>query len=620
MHALVRHPFVRLLAAFGLAGALLLPGAALPARAAEQDLVLRVGTTQDLDSMNPFQTALVVGFETFTLNYDLLVNWGANLETVPGFAESWSQSPDGLTWTFKINPDLRWSDGTPATAEDARWTLQFMLDGLAAENGAVGLGYLDPYIRNASITAVSAPDPTTLLIETDRPNLRVLQMYIPILPKHVWQDLTPATVGDFLNDPPVVGSGPYQAVEWKTGEFVRFARNPHWPGPELAASEVVIRVFDSADVMVTALRAGEIDYAHGVLAAHMDALVNEPDIVTVAGVGNGFTQLGFNTYAQPIPDGGASTLALQDPAFRDALGYAIDKQLLIDRVLGGYGTVGSTNVPPFQVRWHVPPETPRTFDIELARQKLDAAGYVLDDAGNRLDREGRRLDLGLYMPEDDIYPLVAEFIRDWFAQLGIRVTPQVFDSGTLIEMMLPPEAGEGYLANFDMFIWGWGGDVDPNSLLEILTCGAIGTTSDSFFCDQRYDELFELQNLAVTDEERKAHLAEMQQIIYEQAPYHILFYDAVLVAHRTDRFVGWTNQPADGVPLMSYGSFGYRQLRPAVVPPAPTPTPVPGVPVPDPAPVAEDWTPLLIGVVVVAAGVALIVILRKRRPTGTEEG
>jgi peptide/nickel transport system substrate-binding protein len=612
-----RTRFVRLLAVLGLTGALLLPGAAQPARAMEPvDPVLRVALLQDLDSMNPFQTALVVGFETFTLNYNLLVNFGANLEPVPGFAESWEQSPDGLTWTFRIRPDMKWSDGTPATAEDARWTLQLFLDAQAAEV-PVGLGYLDPYVRNAAITAVEAPDPTTLVITTDRPNRQVLLLYIPIVPKHVWGHLTPETISEFPNNPPIVGSGPYQAVEWRTGEFVRFARNPHWTGPELAASEVVIRFFESGDTMVEALRAGEIDYASGVSPLHFEALHGVPDIVTVSGVGNGFNQLGFNTYPDPIPDGGASTTALRDRAFRDALAHAIDKQLLLDRVLLGHGVVGSVQVPPFQVAWHAPPAEPRPFDIELAKQKLEAAGYVLDAEGRRLDHEGRPINLRLVMPDtDENYPPIAEFITDWFGLLGIEVTSHVYDSATLIDLMLPPVADGP--ADFDMFIWGWVGDIDPNSLLHILTCEAIGTTSDSFYCNPRYDELFRLQNEAPTDEERKAYMTEMQQIIYADVPYIILNYEAVLVAYRTDRFTGWTNQPANGVPLFGYGSHGYWQLA-AVEPAEQVPTPPPPGEVPEPAPGLDPTLMVAILVVIlVVAGTVLALVFRRRRAASEE--
>ena len=128
MPSTLRGRMTRMLMAFGLAATLILPAAATTTAA--DPTILRVGTTQDLDSLNPFQTQLLIGYEIFTLNYDLLVGYGSNNEPVPGFAESWSQSADGLSWTFKIRSGMTWSDGQPATAEDARWSYQYILDAL----------------------------------------------------------------------------------------------------------------------------------------------------------------------------------------------------------------------------------------------------------------------------------------------------------------------------------------------------------------------------------------------------------------------------------------------------------------------------------------------------------
>ena len=120
----------RALAALALVFGTILPGASAT-HAAEGDLILRAGTDQDLQVLNPFESVVVADFEVFTLNYDLLVNFGPNIEPAPGFAESWTQSTDGKQWTFKIRPGMKWSDGQPATSEDARWTYQTILDAVA---------------------------------------------------------------------------------------------------------------------------------------------------------------------------------------------------------------------------------------------------------------------------------------------------------------------------------------------------------------------------------------------------------------------------------------------------------------------------------------------------------
>jgi peptide/nickel transport system substrate-binding protein len=553
---------VNLTAAAGLAAALILPAAA-PVAAAEEPRILRVGTIQDLDSMNPWNTALTTGFEAFTLNYDLLVNFGQDLEPVPGYAESWerAENADGtFTWTFKMRDGMKWSDGEPATAEDARWTLQFVLDAVTAGE-YVGLGYIDPDLANAGVTKVEAPDATTLVVTNTDPSDRILQMYIPILPKHIWEGQTLESIPTFANDPTVVGSGPYQAVEWQTGQFARFAQNPNYWGPKGAAEEVVLQFYASADTMVQALKGGDLDYALGINADQFDSLKSEPDIAVVNGPTNGWTMLNINSYDKDIPGGGASTKALRDPAFRDAIGYAIDKPTLVDRVLGGYGTPGTTQVPPFQERWHVEPDKPRTFDVALADEKLTAAGYPKDASGQRLDKEGKPINLRLYLATDSVsYEKAAAFIVEWFAEIGIKVTTATYDEATLIEIELPPEAGEGYTADWDMIIWSWTGYADPGPLLQIFTTDFIGSTSDSLWSNATYDELYTAQAAATDPDERHRIMAEMQNLFYDEAPYHILFYEDTLVAHRTDKFANWTNQPASAFPLFGYGSFGYPLL------------------------------------------------------------
>lgn len=629
MRLSLRTRMVRAVGAAGLAATLLLP-ATVPAIAQTQN-VLRVGTTQDLDAMNPYQTAFVVGFEVFTLNYELLVGFGQKLEPVPGFAESWTTNDAGTEYTFKIPDGKLWSDGEPATSEDVRFSIQLLLDAIASDAGAMCLGYLDPYLVNAGVTTVTAPDPQTVVVTLSRANDRILKTYVPILPAHVWASKA-ETICDDQFATPIVGSGPYQAQEWQTGQQVSFTKNPNWTAGDLAADEIVLQIFASEDTMAQALRNDELDYAQNVLSDQFDALTGAENIVTVAGTANGFTELGFNTYGtgtgNTIEGGGPSTPALLDAAFRDALGYAIDKDELITTVLGGYGEPGTTQVPPFQTAWHKDPATPRTFDLAVAGQKLEAAGYVLDGAGKRLDKAGNPIVLDLVFPDSDTtYATTAEFIKTWWAELGIAVNPTQYDGDTLVDLMLPPEADPAadYKADYDLFIWGWGGDVDPNSLLEIFTCDQIGNTSDSLYCNEAYDTLFTQQNEAATPDARKGFMDQMQDIVYNDAPYHILYYDASLHAYRTDRFAGWVNQPDNGTPLFGYGPYGYTQLTLAseAAPSATagatdgggasaTPAPATGGGTSSPA-LAGDTTMLAAILALVAIAVVALFLVRRRR-------
>jgi peptide/nickel transport system substrate-binding protein len=560
---------MRLVAATALGLSLLLPAAA-PVAAADP-VVLTVGTTQDMDSTNPFNTMLVSGYEAFQLTYDLLTNFELDTSPGPGFADSWERSPDKVT--YHIRDGMKWSDGTPATSKDVCYSWGLAMAAIA-DGANVGAGYLDPNVKDAGVTKIECPDDSTFVAYTTDQSDRVFQVYVPILPEHVYGKIDYKKMADEKFDAPLVGTGPYTLAEWKTGQFARFVRNPNYWGQQGFEDEVVIRFFpDNADAMFQALKNGELDYAHNVNPDQFKQLQADPLYKAVAGKANGWTQLAFNTYGtgtgKTIPDGGPSTKALLDPAFRDALGYAVDKQVLVDRVLGGFGDVGTTVVPPILADWHVEPDKPRTFDIELAKSKLDAAGYKLDANGVRLDKEGKPIKLRLYAPDSEAsYAKSAEFVKDWFGQLGITVSTQVLTSAALGELVLPPPDGT---AKYDIELWGWVGNPDPNALLQIFRCDAIGGTSDSQYCNPEYDKLYDLQTTQA-GAERKATLAKMQNLIYNEAPYDVLYYDANLDVYRTDRFAGWQNMPESGTPMFTYGDLNYSLLTDATAAPSPAPS------------------------------------------------
>ncbi len=175
----------------------------------------------------------------------------------------------------------------------------------------------------------------------------------------------------------------------------------------------------------------------------------------------------------------------------------------------------------------------------------------------------------------------------------------------------------------------------PNALLQIFKCDAIGSSSDSQYCNPEFDALYEEQLDATTNEERKTILAEMQNLIYDEAPYDILYYDANLDAYRTDRFAGWQNQPtANGTPMFTYSTLGYTLLTDvAAATPEPTgaapsgsaapgetagPTPAASGDGGTPAPAADN-TPLILGVgaliVIVAAGI----LFSRRRKSAVDD-
>jgi peptide/nickel transport system substrate-binding protein len=555
----------------GLVAASLLPAVAPVAHAADP-VVLWVGTTESLDSSNPWTTYLPVGSEVFQLTYDLLTEFDADGKPAPGFAETWDRAPDKVT--FHVRPGLQWSDGEPATSRDVCYSWGLAMAAIRNKTH-IGAGYLDPNVKDAGVTKIECPDDTTFVASTKDQSDRIYQVYVPILPAHVFGSIDYRKIVDEKFTPPLVGTGPYTLAEWKAGQFARFVRNPNYAGKQGFEDQVVIRFFSDTDTMVRALQGNEIDYVRRVDPEQLKTIAADPAYKTSPGKANRWTELAFNTYGsgtrKTINRGGPSTKALLDVKFRDALGYAVDKQALVDGVLGGYGDFGTTNVPPALEEWHVEPDHPRTFDVELAMTKLDAAGYKLDGAGRRLDRQRKPITLRLYTPDsDENYRTAADQIKESYGRLGIELETHFVDTAALGTIVLPPEGGG--TANYDMVLWGWAGNPDPNALLQIFRCDAIGDTSDSQYCNPAYDKLYD-QQLKQVGEARKATLARMQNVIYDQAPYEILYYDWNLDAYRTDKFAGWANMPPNGTPFFTYGVLNYTLLTDAKAAPKPTPTP-----------------------------------------------
>jgi peptide/nickel transport system substrate-binding protein len=520
------------------------PVAAQEEDGGDEEVVVRFGTTNSLDSLNPFKAVEVPSYEVINMQYNLLVEFSQeDLSPVPGIAESWETSEDGLTWTYHLNPDATWSDGEPVTSEDVKYTYERIQE---EEQGT----YID-YVRQ--IDRIETPDDQTVVLHTKKPSVQMLSIWVPILPKHIWEDV-PADESKTFKNEPAIGSGPFQAQEWRRGQFVRLVKNPHYFRSEPAVDEIVVQFYDNPDTMVQALKQGEVDFIDSIPTRLFQSLEGEPQIETLSSSDAGFTELGFNLYEPnpqvieefDAPETSTGHPALLDVRVRQAINWAIDEQELTDSVLLGEGQVGSTLVPPPLAKYHLELEESEVmgFDIARAQELLAEAGWEDTDGNGFVDKDGEDLELRLYVRSESTDTIkVGTFISDWLEQAGIRVNTKAVSDNTLTDDI--------YAADYDMFIWGWGSDPDPDFILSVLTCGQFMFWSDTFWCNEEYSRLYEEQKTQLDLDERAETIHEMQRIAYEESPYVIFFYDNALEAYRTDTFTGWTRQPEDLGPLVS---------------------------------------------------------------------
>jgi len=542
-------------------------GAATPASAAAgtaaADPTFTIGTTNEVDSFNPFNGIEAESFEAWALMYDYMISWSPkDMSPQPdgGLAESWDTSEDGLTWTFHIRTGVRWNDGVPLTARDIAYTYNRILDG-GPESSTWG-SYL------SSVKTITAPDAQTVVLKLSKPNAVLPLLPMPIVPEHVWKNVDESEVKGYSNEPsngqPVVGSGPFELVEGKAGgSSYRFVRNDDYWGGEPSMGEVDMQVYRSEDTLVQALSAGEIDFAEDPTPLQIDRLKDDPNITAQEGDSPGFDEIAFNTGSIDTKTGepmGDPNPAVLDPKFRFALNYSIDRDQLVSKAYQGAALPATNIIPPAYKPYQWTPPTPDAYayDPEKAKQLLDAAGYRVGSDGWRTLPDGSpigKLHL-LARSDSETSQATMQFFHEWLADVQIDSDVTYMESSKLTNVILEGE--------YDAFQWGWYVEPDPDSMLSYFTCGQLGNWSDSWYCKRAYDKLYTEQNQATSQTQREAIVRKMQQMLYVDAPYLVTVYNQIGEAYRSDRWEGFVPQPdPGGVLLFQYGHANYLNIVPA---------------------------------------------------------
>lgn len=532
---------------------LLMAVTVMPLASAEEeaDLVtLRIGLTQDWETLNPTSGFAVSEYEIWNIHYATLTNKAADdFEVIPGLAESWTESNGGLTYTYTLREGLTWSDGEPLTAEDVAWNINTGRD-QEWDNMISTVLNLDAVVideRTVEVTS-SVPDP----------KLPTLDVYL--VPKHIWEpvatDYDAATQYDALDG---VGSGPFVISDFRKGQSVTMVANPNfygWEGEDPPIDQIVFQLFENPDAMVAALQQSQLDAIHGFPAGSADALENDPNIEIVAGQQGGFDELAINGGAvegQPHP-------ALLDLEVRRAISYAIDKDAVIEDLWFGLAEPLEVMSPSADPKWlpDIPADKAFSYDPAKANQILDDAGYVdTDGDGIREMPDGTNPIILRHAvnTDGDLAPAIAELFSGWMEEIGIGVELESYDQDALYGVIV-----EG---TYDTFFWGWVPFVDPDPMLSYFTEAELGNYQDANWVDPRFEELY-LEQKEELDLDRRVEIVhEMLTIFHDAAIYIPLYLGPDLQAYRTDTFEGWVQQPADiGPVFFSNSSPSYVLLRP----------------------------------------------------------
>lgn len=503
----------------------------------------RLGSSEAFDTMNPLSSYMQVTYEFFILIYDSLVKYDENYDPTPCLAADWSVSDDDLVWTFNLQEGVVWHDGEPFTSADVKFTYDLMME--------TGLGYMySAYLEG--ITDIQCPDENTVVITTDTPKANMLMNTTPILPEHIISAIPTEELEVWANETPV-GTGPYK-FDSQGDNFVKVVKNEDYFGQLPTVDEFVFVDFENIDAMAQSIMLGEIDGATNLNPAQLAQLQADENVEVISGQEPGFMQVGINCWTDPASGGNPLLL---DKSIRQAIDLAMNKQKIVDMAYSGQGTAGTTLINPGDF-YHYEPTAGelRMYDPDAANALLEAAGYTDKNGdGVREAADGTPLEFEFITIADNVEEVKSgQMIASDCAAVGIKINNVTMDSGALYDKII-----EG---NYDMFIWGWGADVDPTVILNVLITDQIGGNNETFFSNESYDELYVAQQNEMDESKRQEMVFEMQRIAYEESPYIILIYSNNIQAIRSDRWTGYEQIPDGGMYFFNMTNLNYQNIKP----------------------------------------------------------
>jgi peptide/nickel transport system substrate-binding protein len=522
-----------------------------------------VGDTDAVDTLNPFLGFTSQDYEVYGLIYDNLMDYGQlNYAGTPRLATSWSHSRDGLTWTYHIRQGVKWSDGVPLTAADVAYTFQRNI-----QPGSTEFSDNEAYV--GEITSAVATGKYTVVMKVKHYTPVMNRLEVSILPEHIWKHISEKQLASFKNLNPV-GSGPFRVASFSSNQSIRLTANPDYWGGKPGIKTLVFQRFDNPTAMKLALANGTIDFAEGLTPALWESLKGTPGVRLINAPAGNFDELSFNNGAatvtgKPIGNGNP---ALKDINVRHAISYALNSPELVQKVLLNTGIFGTSIIPPIYTQYHYKPPASLTYHFDPAKAKaiLNADGWKMGPNGIRV-KNGQPLTLRLFVRNQSPTQVQdAPYIKAWLNAIGIGVT-----TTSMSDSQLTADIGNG---QYDMFMWGWGVEPNPDFQLSVFTCAqrSYGSGpnytpgwSDSFYCNPAYDKLYHEQQ-ALDGAPRASVVKQMQQMLYLADAYNVLYYPNDTQAYRSDRFTGFAPSPDKLNGLYLYQElqwWSYRCIRPA---------------------------------------------------------
>ena len=462
------------------------------------------------------------GYMTLSYIFDTLM-WKDESGLIPYLAEDYSVSEDGLTYTFQLRKGVSFTDGTPFTAEDVKFTFDYMKE--------------HPYkwVSVSMVEEASVVDEHTVEIKLNKtynPFLSDVAGSLPILPKHIWENVTePET---FTEPEAAISTGPFilENYDAAAGTYTFKANEDYFYG-DVQIDKLVIANVSGGDSK-EALLSGEIAAAPNISYKAAMSLKDSPEYTVLEGPGLSVTRLYFNFDEE----------AMAVKEIRQAMYHAVNLDEIVEKAYGGAGYPGSAGHVQPGTPWYNPDVRQYAYDVETAKKMLSEAGAADSNGDGILEYNGEEMSYTLTFTEND--EKLAELLVSYMKAVGIELVPQSADDATVKAAI-----SEG---NFELAFntnGSFGGD--PVFLSRFATVGADGAPSvtgqgGTTWESEEYNRIYNESAVEQDDVKRHQQVKELQEIIAEELPCLTLYYKKAVAAYNNTIFDGFYYTP-DGISI-----------------------------------------------------------------------
>jgi peptide/nickel transport system substrate-binding protein len=445
---------------------------------------LVVGILADPVSLDPHRATDLVSAAIVSNVCDPLVRYrsdGSRPEAA--LATTWATT-DSRSWTFTLREGVRFHDGTPLDADAVVANLESLRQ------------------RHLFAGKAERVGPLVVALTLDRPNSALLAT----LSQPFFSMQSPRELRAGSSRP--VGTGPFRLAAGRKGEIRLEADRGHWAGaPRLRW--LVFRRLPDEDSLVRALLAGEVDVTSAVGQERMGRLHDRPEVSLDSQIGLNIAFLSINNERPPF----------DDARVRQALARAVDREALVDGILGGHGEPARNPLPP-----HVWGYAPLSRELILDRPN---ARRLLADAGHAGGFEATLLMVQTLRPYLPAPLRLAERLQASLAEIGVRTRLHELHSWSAY-------IDQTTRGDYDLAMLGWQADTtDPNDFLSaLLSSDAIGSTNRSRYRSEAMDALLKQGRRASDPGERAAIYRQAQELFQKDMPWVPLYHVSVFTAHR----------------------------------------------------------------------------------------